>query len=37
MFNLKKINMETIIKWTMYTIVFPHNFIKGFIKGWQNG
>ena len=29
--------METIIKWTMYIIVFPHNFIKGFVKGWQNG
>lgn len=28
--------METIIKFTMYTITFPHNFIKGFIEGWKS-
>lgn len=28
-------NMEKIIKWTMYTVTFPHNFIIGFIKGWK--
>ena len=31
--------MERIIKWTVYiymfTIGFPYNFVKGFIRGWR--
>lgn len=30
-----KNHMEKIIKWTMYTLTFPHNFIIGFIQGWK--
>ena len=25
----------TILKYAVYAVVFPHNFIKGFIKGWK--
>lgn len=32
--NMKKI-VKFILKWIIYTAVFPHNFIKGFIYGWN--
>ena len=32
--NMKKI-IKFILKWIIYTTVFPHNFIKGFIYGWN--
>ena len=28
--------MEFLIKWFAYTINFPHNFVKGFVKGWKS-
>ncbi len=28
--------LENVCKIVAYTIVFPHNFVKGFIKGWTN-
>lgn len=28
--------IEQIIKITMYVATFPHNFVKGFIKGWKS-
>lgn len=32
--NMKK-NIKIVLKWIIYTIVFPHNFVKGFIYGWN--
>lgn len=28
--------MEFIIKWFAYTVTFPHNFVIGFIRGWNS-
>ena len=32
--NMKKI-IKIVLKWIIYAAVFPHNFVKGFIYGWN--
>lgn len=27
--------VKEIIKYVAYTLYFPHNFVKGFIQGWN--
>lgn len=31
---MKKI-IKIVLKWIIYAAVFPHNFVKGFIYGWN--
>lgn len=31
---MKKI-IKIVLKWIIYVAVFPHNFVKGFIYGWN--
>ena len=31
---MKKI-INIVLKWIIYAAVFPHNFVKGFIDGWN--
>lgn len=31
---MKKI-INIVLKWIIYTTVFPHNFVKGFVYGWN--